>query len=99
MAQRAAERVAGAEAVDDVDRHRRHLDVRRRRVGEHARRALLDDGELDPALVQRPRRRVGLALADRGLALVEVADRDVDVRQRLLDPLRASSRDAQNIGR
>ena len=40
-----------------------------------------------PALVQRPRRRVGLALADGGLALVEVADRDVDEGQRLLDPL------------
>ena len=87
VTQRAAERVARAEAVDDVDRHRRHLDVGLAVVGEHALRALLDDRQRDPPLVQRPRRGVRLALADGGLALVEVADRDVDVGQRLLDPL------------
>ena len=68
-------------------------------VGEHALRTLLDDRELDAALAQGGGGRARLAHADGGLALVLVADRDGDVLERLLDPLRASSREAQNIGR
>jgi hypothetical protein len=50
---------------------------------EHALGALLDDGELDARVVQRLRGGVRVAYADRGLALVEVADGDGDVRQGL----------------
>ena len=56
-------------------------------VREHALGALLDDRELDAEGVQRLRGRgQRLALADRGLALVEVADRHGDMRQRPLRP-------------
>ena len=61
VAQRAAERVAGAEPVDDVDRHGRHHDglVAARRP-EHTRRALLDHGEVDARRrAARLRRRCG----------------------------------------
>ena len=57
VAQRPAERVTGAEAVDDLDRHRRHLDRLVPVVREHALGALLDDRQADAELVQRPRRR------------------------------------------
>jgi hypothetical protein len=52
-----------------------------------------------PNVVQRRGRPLRLALADRGLALVEVADRHGDVRQRPLHLLAGLSRDGQNIGR
>ena len=99
VAQGPAERVTGAEAVDDLDRHRRYLDRRRAVVREHALGALLDDREVDAELVQRPRGRYRLPLADRGLALVEVADRDVTCGSACCTQRLASSRDGQNIGR
>ena len=80
MAQGAAERVAGAEPVDDLDRHRRHLGPLVAAARQHARRALLDDREIQ-ALGRRRRARV--AAADRRVPLVEVADRDRRVRERL----------------
>jgi hypothetical protein len=54
VAEGAAEGVPGAEAVGDLDRHRRRPPgVAGRRHGEHSLGALLDDGELDPAVEQR----------------------------------------------
>ena len=47
VAQGAAEGVAGAEAVDDLDGEGRHLDPLVARGGEHALGALLDDRQLD----------------------------------------------------
>ena len=87
VAQRAAERVTGAEPVEHVDRHRRHLDRHGPVVREHALRTLLDDRETDAELVQRAGGGQRLPLPHRGIALVEVADRDGHMRQRLLDPV------------
>ena len=102
VAQRAAEPVAGAETVDDLDRDRRHLDglvVRVRR--QHALRALLDDGELDArGRAAHPRRARGsrspMAIAHSSrlpTATVTCGSARADL------PARPRSRDAQNIGR
>ena len=53
VAQRAAERVARAEAVDHLDRHRRDLDGHGPVVRQHALGALLDHGQLRPRGEQR----------------------------------------------
>ena len=56
VAQRAAEGVAGAEAVDHLDRDRRHLDALvRRGPASTPLRALLDDGQLDAGGRAAPR--------------------------------------------
>ena len=83
--ERAAEGVAGAEAVDDLDRERRHLDALVPGGGEHALGALLDDGELDAALEQRVGRALRVGLADGDLALLAVADGDGHVLEGLAD--------------
>ena len=76
MAERPAERVAGAQCADDVDRHRRqHAPL----VGgrdEHAVAALLHERELDAAREQRVGGRVGIGLADGDLALGPIANGD-----------------------
>src|SRR5690242_5339985 len=87
VAQRPAERVAGAEAVHDVDGHWRDLGGGRAVGGEDALGALLDDGELHARVVQLARRPEWFPGADGGVALVEVAHRHGRVRQRLLDPV------------
>ena len=87
----AAEGVAGAEAVDDLDREGRHLDALVAGRGEHALGALLDDGELDAALEQGVGGTLRVGLADGDLALLAVADGDGDVLERLAD-LRARPR-------
>ena len=100
VAQGAAERVAGAEAVDDVDGEGRHLDALVAGRGEHALGALLDDGELDAALEQRVGRPLRVGLADGDLALLAVADGDGHVRRAPRPTCAlASAGSAQNIGR
>ncbi len=99
VAQRTAEGVAGPEAVDDVDRHRRHDDRLVVANAEHPGRSLLDDREARRRRRAARPRPLGLALTDRHLALLEVADRDVDEADRRADVRCASSRDGQNIGR
>ena len=98
--ERAAEGVAGAEAVDDLDGEGRHLDALVAGRGEHPLGALLDDGELDAALEQRVGRPLRVGLADGDLALLAVADGDGDVRRaRVPTCSLASAGSAQNIGR
>ena len=101
VAQGAAEGVAGAEAVDDVDRERAAPRRARRAVAASTPlRALLDDGELDAALEQRVGGPLRVGLADRDLALLAVADGDGHVLEGPADLLRvASAGSAQNIGR
>src|SRR5215217_1440365 len=74
--ERAAERVARAEAVDDLDRGGRDDDPLGAGLAEDAARALLDDGELHPGVEQRVGGAVGVGLADGDLALLAVADGD-----------------------
>src|SRR5437867_11209386 len=57
VAQRATEGVAGAEAVDHLDRHRRDLDRRLPAVGAPAARAPLPDRDPPAAPPPRPPRR------------------------------------------
>ncbi len=87
MAECSAERVPGAEAVYHVDGHRRHLDRHAAVVREHALRALLDYREVGAELMQCLRGGQRLPLTHRGITLIEVADRDAHVRQRLLYPV------------
>src|SRR5260370_11912146 len=87
MAERAAERVAGAEAVDDVDRHRRHLHRDGTVVSEDALGPLLDNCEADAELVQRLRGGQRLSLGLRCVALAGVAYRDAHMRQSLPHPV------------
>ena len=87
MAQRPAEGVARAQAVDHLDLQRRDLYLGGAVGGEHAVGALLDHRHLDAAVEQGAGGRLRLAHAHRGVALVEVADRHGHVRQRLLDPV------------
>ena len=90
VAQRPAERVAGAEPVEHVDRHRRDLDGDLSSSGQDALGALLDDGQLDAELVQLPRGGLQrFPLPHRDVALLEVADGHGRVRQCLLDPVPA----------
>ena len=53
-------------------------------LAQHAAGALLDDGELDAEVEQRVGGSLRVALADRDLALLAVADRDRDMLQRAL---------------
>ncbi|RPK64554.1 hypothetical protein EES43_09320 [Streptomyces sp. ADI96-02] len=77
MAERAAEGVPGPEAVDDLDRERRHVGGGAVPVdGEDALRPLFDDGEFDSGGEQRAGRRVRFALTRGDLALVDVAHGD-----------------------
>ena len=87
VAQRAAEGVAGPEAVDDLDGVGRHLDALVAGRGEHPLGPLLDDGELDAALEQRVGGPLGVGLADGDLALLAVADGDGDVLEGAADLL------------
>ena len=80
--ERAAERVAGAEAADDVDRDGGHLDPLLPRARERALRPALDHGELHAQLEQRLGRRIGVARADGDLDLLAVAHRDGGVGER-----------------
>ncbi len=84
MTEGAAERVTGAEAVED--RHRERRDLGRRAVavdGEDALGALFDDGEFDARLEEGLGRRVRFTDAGGDLDLVEVADGDGGVAQGL----------------
>ncbi len=84
MTERTAERVSGAETVDDLDRQGRNVGDGAVAVdGEDALGALLDDGELDPGGEQGAGGRVRLALPGGDLALVEIADGDGGVRKGL----------------
>jgi hypothetical protein len=74
VAECATECIARAEAVEDVDRERRHLDALVARAGENAPGPSLDHGQVDAVLEQRIRGAAGLVLADRSQALVQVAD-------------------------
>ena len=83
MAERAAEAVAGAEAVDHLDQVRGDDHVLVGRLAEHAPGPLLDDRDLHAGLEQRVGRPLGLGLADGDLALLLVADGDGGVLERL----------------
>ena len=111
---RALERPALQQAVAPARRRtrRRRRGRRRRRSGpagprrrrsrvrdQHARRALLDDRDLDAELEQRVGGRVRVARADGDLDLFAVADGDGRVPQRLAGVAVASRASAQNIGR
>ena len=87
MAERAAEGVPGAEAVDDLDRDRRDDDLLVARRGEDSVGAELDDGELDAEVEQRPRRVGGGAIADERDRLVAAADGDRRATDRFAPPL------------
>ena len=84
--ERAAERVAGAEPADDLDRDRRHLDALRARAREHALGPALDDRQLDAELEQRLGSPLGVARPGRHGRLVAIADRDRRVRERFARP-------------
>ena len=84
--ERAAERVARAEAADDVDRDRLDLHQLLARAREHALGPALDDRDLHAQLEQRRRRLVRVARADGDLDLVTVADRHGRVPERLARP-------------
>jgi hypothetical protein len=86
VAQRPAERVPGAQAVDHLDRHRRHLDRGVVVPGQHTLGSLLDHHDLDPAVAQGLGGRPRLALAHGGVALVQVAHGHADVLQGPLHP-------------
>ena len=100
VAQRAAEGVAGAEPVDHLDRHGRHHDrLVRASAPSTPAGPCLTTASSTPASSSASAAAVRVALADGDLALLEVADRDVDVRQRARILPCASSGDVQNIGR
>ena len=85
--ERAAERVAGAEAAHDVDGHGRDLDELAGACGR-ARPSgpCLTIGDAHAELEQRRRRLVRVARPDGDRHLVAVADRDGRVAQRLARP-------------
>ena len=74
--QRAAERVAGAEPVHDVQPHRRHLDDAVRGPRQHAVGPLLDDRDLDAEVEEGRGRLDRVARPDRHLDLVAVPHGD-----------------------
>ncbi len=85
MHARAAEAVARAEPVDDLDRVRRHLHGLLAGAGEDALGALLHDGELDAAVEQGVGGPQRVRLAHRDLALLPVAHGDGHVLERAAD--------------
>ena len=99
MAERAAERIAGAEPAQDLDRRGRN---NRFAVGvgeQHAAGAELDDRQLDAALEQPPRSLPRVGGADRDLAFLAIADRDRHVAIAAPIVSVASSRERQKLGR
>ena len=85
VAEGAAEGVAGAEAVDHLDRERRHLDPLVRVAASTPLGPCLTTASLDAALEQGVGRPVRVGLADGDLALLAVADGDRHVLERLAD--------------
>ena len=100
-AQRAAEAVTGAQAVQRRDRdRRRHDPLGRGSWPSTPLGPLLHDGQLHAGVEQRVGRALGVGLADRDLALLAVADRDGDLRRGPSGPGRGRARGvSQNIGR
>src|SRR5215207_9512163 len=85
--ERAAERVAGAEAAHDVDGQGRRLDTRRSRAGQHALGPPLDDRQLDAQLQQGVGGGVRVTFTDGHRRLVGVPDGHRGMRQRRARPL------------
>ena len=99
MGERAAEAVARAEPVDDVDVVRAELDELVAGLREHALGPLLHDRDLDAAFEQGVGGATRVGLADGDLALLAVADGDGGVLEGERDLARRGLGADQNIGR
>ena len=100
VAERAAEGVAGAEAVDDLDRHGRDLDRPRRRARPSTPRGpCLTTASSSRARARPRRRRAGRACRPRSPTRRGCRRRRWRAAARARTCSRASSREPQNIGR
>ncbi len=87
MAQPSAERIPGAQPVDDIHLNRRCLKYSIGRAAKHALRPPFDHRQLDAELEQRGGRPDGISSADRHLGLLLVAYCDGSMWERLSCPV------------